>query len=90
MRHARRFIATITGIAIWCIATTTTAYALRPDPVGGDVPQPPPPPESGTSLWQYLLIAAIAALLTVAVVGLIASLRHARPTRPTRPSSLQT
>ncbi len=82
MRHARRFIAAITGIAIWVIATTTTAYALRPDPVGGDVPPPPPPPESGTSLWQYLLVAAIAALLTVAVVGLIASRRHARPTRP--------
>jgi ABC-type Fe3+ transport system permease subunit len=90
MRCARRFIATITGIAIWCIATTTTAYALRPDPVGGDVPTPtpPPPPPFGTSLWQYLLVAAIAAVLTVAVVGLIASLRHARPSRTSRPSSI--
>jgi hypothetical protein len=82
MRHARRFIATITGIAIWCIATTTTAYALRPDPPGEVLPPQPPPPVPGTSLWQYLLVAAIAALLTVAVAGLIASLRHARPTRP--------
>jgi hypothetical protein len=88
MRHALRYIATATAtliaLATWCIATTTTAYALRPDPVGGgDVaPSAPTPPAPGTSIWQYLLVAAIAALLTVAVVGLIASLRHARPTRP--------
>jgi hypothetical protein len=83
MRHVRRLIAMITGISIWCIATTTTAYAFRPDPpLGGTPPPPPKPPVPGTSLWQYLLVAAIAALMTVAVVGLIASLSHARPTRP--------
>lgn len=83
MRHARRFIAAITGIAIWVIATTTTAYALKPDPVGGDViAPPPPPPPPDPALWKFLVVAAIAALMTVAAVGLIASLRHARPTRP--------
>jgi hypothetical protein len=82
MRYARRFIAIITGIAIWCIATTTTAYAMRPDPVSEDVAQSPTsPPLPGPELWKYLLVAAIAALMTVAVVGLIASLRHARTTR---------
>jgi hypothetical protein len=84
MRYARRFIAIITGIAIWCIATTTSAYALRPDPVSENVaqsPTPTPPPLPGPELWKFVLVAAIAALLTVVVVGMIASLRHARPTR---------
>lgn len=88
MRHARRFIATfiatLIGVAAWCVATTTTAYAqLPPDPVGGGFPSPPPPPPPPTSpeLWKFVIVAAIAALLTVAVVGLIASLRQTRPSQ---------
>jgi hypothetical protein len=89
MRHARRFtatlIATLIGVATWCVASSTTAYALR-DPGPADnfpVSQPP----SGTivtdtPLWKFVLVAAIAAMLTVAVVGLIASVRQARPSRP--------
>jgi hypothetical protein len=87
MRHARRFIATLIatliGVATWCLATSTAAYAQRPpDPVGGDVfpaPLPPLPPAQGTEVWKFIIVAAIAAMLTVAVVGLVASLRHARP-----------
>jgi hypothetical protein len=33
MRHARRFIASLTGVAVWCIAAVTVAYAtMLPDP----------------------------------------------------------
>lgn len=90
MRHARRHIsslvATLLGAAIWCVATTTTAYALRPDPDqgggGGSVPPLPPTPETGTSVWQFVLVAGIAMLLTIAVVGLVVSVRHSRSERP--------
>jgi hypothetical protein len=33
MRHARRFIASLTGVAVWGIAAATVAYAtMLPDP----------------------------------------------------------
>lgn len=85
MRHARRFIATLISFAIWCIASSAVAYAMRPDPPsfsGAAAPLPPPNPD--TPLWKVVAIVAFAAFLTLAVVGLIASLRHARPSRPSR------
>jgi len=86
MRHARHLIASIVGVAIWCVAASTVAYAqVFPEPpFGGGVPRDPGPalPAGGTELWKFALVAAIAALLAVAVVGLIASLRHSRSERP--------
>ncbi len=85
MRYARRFIATVIGLATWCVAAATAAYAqLPPDPVGGgDFGTPTPPPlGSDTQLWKFVLVAAIAAMLTVAVVGLVASIRHQRASQP--------
>lgn len=84
MRHARRFIATLIGIAFWCVAATTVAYAKLPVPDGGVVPPlaPTGPIDPERSGWQIVAIVALAALLTVAVVGLIASLRHSRSSRP--------
>ena len=86
MRHARRFIATLIGVAIWCfaaaVAATTVAYAKRPDPVTWDPSATPIAADQGTSGWQIAAIVALAALMTVAVVGLVASQRHARPSRP--------
>ncbi|MEP7194252.1 MAG: hypothetical protein ABI903_15490 [Actinomycetota bacterium] len=91
MRHARRIITILATVAAWFVVAATTAYA-RVDPGGGvdggGVDLSAPPPDSGTSVWRYLLVAAIAALLIVAVVGLSASLRHARHPRPTRPSPM--
>ena len=87
MRHVRRLTATLIGVAIWCVATTTTAYALLPDPSQGGSssgPGPTTPLATDTSNWKYVLIVGIAMVLTVAVVGLIASLRHSRPERPSR------
>jgi hypothetical protein len=89
MRHARRFIATfiatLIGLATWCVAAATGAYALLPpDPVGGGFQPPPPPtplPPASTELWKFVVVAALAAVLTIAVVGLIASVRQARPSR---------
>jgi low affinity Fe/Cu permease len=93
MLHTRRsiatLIATLIGLATWCIASTSTAYALMPDPIGGDVvPAPPPPIVPYTPVWKFVLVAAIAAVLTVALVGLIASLRGARPSKRSRPSTV--
>ena len=34
MRHARRLIATVVGVAFWCVAATTVAYAQRVDDTG--------------------------------------------------------
>ena len=86
MRYVRRFIATITAITIWCIATTTTAYARIPDPIYDRVPVVPSSTTSvasvDTPLWKFALVAAIAVLLTVAVVGLFASLRQTRTAGP--------
>lgn len=95
MRHGRRFIATFSatliGFATWCVATSTTAYALR-DPGPADnfpVSQTPVGPTApDTPLWKFVLVAAIAAMLTVAVVGLIASVRQARSSL--RPNSSTT
>ena len=83
MRYVRRFIATVIGLATWCVAAATVAYAqLPPDPVGGGDFTPPqtplPVPASDTQLWKFVLVAAIAAMLTVAVVGLITSIRRPR------------
>jgi len=78
MQYVRRFIAIISGIAAWCIATTTTAYALIPDPAdsGGGVASTPTP--AGTPLWQVLAYWAFGILLAVAIVGLGYSLSHSR------------
>jgi hypothetical protein len=87
MHHARRLIATVTTLTIWCVASATVAYAkLPPDPVGGGGVGSPPPihPASDSAVGKFVLVAALVALLTVAIVALIASLRHARPSRPTR------
>ena len=78
MRHVRRLIASLTGIAALCIATTTSAFAaLRPDPLGV-AGTPSPPPHSGMSIWQFLAYGAVGVLLAVAIVGLGYSLSHSR------------
>jgi len=85
MRHVRRFIAALFGLAILCVAGATAAFAqFAPDPAGGGgSPAPlPTPVVSGAQFWQFLLVAAIAALLTIAVVGLIASVRQTRAAQP--------
>jgi hypothetical protein len=86
MRQARRLIITLVGVAFWCIAATTVAYAQRVPIPGGEGPvDPPPPPQLppvDTPMWKFALVTAIAALLTGAVVGLVASLRQPRTSRP--------
>jgi hypothetical protein len=82
MRHARRYIATFTAtliaVATWCIATTTTAYAMQPpDPVGGGNVAPTTT-AAGLPLWQFLAFVALGVLLAVAIVGLGYSLSHSR------------
>jgi hypothetical protein len=87
MRHVSRIITTLIGLATWWVATAAVAFAQRaPDPLGGgDVnPRPPVHPAAETSVWRFVLVAAIVALVTVAVVSLIASVRHARLSRPSR------
>jgi hypothetical protein len=88
MRHVRRYIATVfatlIGFATLCVATSSTAFALRDPGPADDFPlpsNPNPPISADTPLWKFVVVAAIAALLTVAIVGLVASLRHARPSR---------
>jgi len=83
MRHARRLIASIVGVALWCVATSSIAYAYpAPDPYegrpsgGGGIPDP------GVSGWRVVLIVAIVLLLVAAVAGLVLSLRHARASHP--------
>jgi|BarGraNGADG00212_1021973.scaffolds.fasta_scaffold302466_1 hypothetical protein len=84
MRHARRYIGTFTAtliaLATWCIATTTTAYAMRPAQVGGgDVaPAAPSTSAAGLPLWQFLAFVALGVLMAVAIVGLGYSLSHSR------------
>ena len=85
MRHARRLIATVVGVAFWCVAATTVAYAQRVDDTGaagtaGSIPKHVT--ATGTSNWMFALYATLAVLLAVAVVGLIASLRHSRVRTP--------
>jgi hypothetical protein len=87
MRHARRIITTLIGLATWWVASATVAFAqLRPDPLGGAGVSPPPPlhPAAETSAWKLVVVAAIVALLAIALVSLVASLRHARLSRPSR------
>jgi hypothetical protein len=85
MRQARRLIATLVGVAFWCVAATEVAYARPlPDPLGDVAPPQPVTSDPGTPAWKIALIVALAALVTVAVVGLIASLRHARPSQKSR------
>ena len=86
MRHARRYIATLTALASWCIATTTTAYAMRPAPLsGGDVaPATPSTSAAGLPLWQLLAFVALGVLMAVAIVGLGYSLSHSRRPQSSR------
>ena len=92
MRHARRLIATLVGVAFWCVAATTVAYAqlpTRPDPGGGVILSPRSlsprsPITAETPLWKFFAVAALGALMAVAVVGLIASLRHSRTKEPSQ------
>jgi hypothetical protein len=90
MRYTRRLIAILTVFGTWCVAAASAAYAMRPDPVGGDgVIAPPPSGISsssvvGTPLWKFIAVAAVTALLVLAVVGLISSLRHTRTAGPSR------
>ena len=81
MRHIRRFIVIITGVAAWCLAATTTAYARVPDPTYDRVPSGPVA-SGGTPLWQVLAYWALGILLAVAVVGLGYTLSHARRSEP--------
>jgi hypothetical protein len=85
MRHARRLIATVVGVAFWCVAVSTVAYAQRVNDPGlagtaGSIPKHVT--ATGTSNWMYALYATLAVLLAIAVVGLIASLRHSRARTP--------
>ena len=94
MLHVRRFIITISGVAAWCLAATTTAYAK-----GGPDPQPfvwakplrgsglvMTPTSAGTAagtpLWQVVAYWVLGILLAVAVVGLGYARSHARRTEP--------
>jgi hypothetical protein len=83
MRHLRRLILILTGLAMSCVAATTIAYAqpvMRPDPGGGVVIYPPTTSTAaaGTPVWEFVAFAALGALLAIAIVGLIYSLRHRR------------
>jgi len=87
MRHVRRIITTLIGLATWWVVSATAAFAqLRPDPAGSGEASTPVParPAPDMPVWRYVLVAAIVGLLTIAVVSLIASLRHARLSRPSR------
>jgi hypothetical protein len=81
MRHIRRFIVIITGVAAWCLAATTTAYARVPDPIYDRVPSGSVA-SGGTPLWQVLAYWALGILLAVSVVGLGYTLSHARRSEP--------
>jgi hypothetical protein len=82
MRHARRLIVTLIGVAIWCVAAAAGAYAVLPDPdTGGSSPPPPPPVPPvapDTPLWKFVVVAAVATALTMAIMRLVSSLRHTR------------
>lgn len=95
MRHARPFIAILTGVVVWGIAAATVAYAKGvPDPHplvsvdpawvkplrGSGLAMTPTP--AGTPLWQVLTYGALGILLAVAIVGLGYSLSHSRRTEP--------
>lgn len=82
MRHVRRFIVIITGVAAWCLAATTTAYAKVPDPIYDRVPSAPTPTSTGTPLWQVFAYWALGILLAVAVVGLGYALSQTRRSEP--------
>jgi hypothetical protein len=79
MRYVRRPIAAITSVAIWCIARTPAAFALRTDPSGVGAVASPPSSAVGTPSWKFALAMALVARLLVAGVGLVASLRNLRP-----------
>lgn len=80
VNYLRWFITTLTGAVLWFFATTTTAFALRPDPpLLGSTKRAAVSPQ--TPIWEFILVAGMAALLTVAVVFLIASIRNSRPSR---------
>jgi hypothetical protein len=84
MRHLRRLLVILTGVAMSCVAATTVAYAqvaTRPEPGGGVVVYPPSDTSAadvGTPVWQFVAFTTLGALLAIAVVGLIYSLRHRR------------
>lgn len=82
MRYVRRLIAILTGLATWCVAAATVAYA-RPDPGGGVVIRTPSEAvvAVGTPLWQVLAMVTLGILLAVAIVGLGYSLMHRRSER---------
>ncbi|MEP7194058.1 MAG: hypothetical protein ABI903_14475 [Actinomycetota bacterium] len=82
MRHIRRFIVVITGVAAWCLAATTTAYAKVPDPIYDRVPSVSTPTLAGTPLWQVLAYWSLGILLVIAVVGLGYALSHAPRSEP--------
>lgn len=84
MRHLRRLLVILTGVAMSCVAATTVAYAqvaTKTDPGGGVIVYPPSDTSAadvGTPVWQFLAFAALGALLALAILGLIYSLRHRR------------
>lgn len=85
MLHARRFIAILTGVAAWCTAAATVAYAKPvPDPyyVISHAPAAPITSAAGTPIWQFLVYGALGVLLAVALVGLGYSLSRSRRSEP--------
>jgi putative effector of murein hydrolase LrgA (UPF0299 family) len=80
MRHARRYIAILTGCATWCMVATTVAHAaMLHDPVpAGSVVVPSNSAAVGAPFWESVAPAVLGVLLVLAVTGLVSALRHSR------------
>ena len=98
MRYARRFIATLIGIATGFIAGAAAAYAAVPSDSAVAPVDPhempgfynnyqhvaPSTSAAGLPLWQLLAFVALGVLMAVAIVGLGHSLSHSRRPQSSR------
>jgi len=100
MRHARRAIAILTGLATGFIATATVAYAAvapidsavapyNPHEMPGFYNNyqhvAPSTSAAGLPLWQLLAFVALGVLMAAAIVGLGYSLSHSRRSESSQP-----